>query len=62
MARAGARPRRETAAMNDDLSGKKLDRYRIERLLGRGGMGAVYAGTDEESGLLVPNSSPRPPT
>ena len=37
----------------DVLAGKKLDRYRIVRRLGRGGMAIVYEGADDESGRRV---------
>ena len=37
----------------DVLAGKTLDRYRIVRRLGRGGMAIVYEGVDEESGRRV---------
>jgi len=33
-------------ASNDSLLGKQLDEYRLESLLGRGGMARVYRGLD----------------
>lgn len=39
--------------MSDELIGKSLGVYRIERLLGRGGMGAVYEGVDTRDGRRV---------
>lgn len=42
------RPGRE-----DVLAGKTLDRYRIQRRLGRGGMSVVYEAADVETGLHV---------
>lgn len=39
--------------MSDLLLGKTLHGYKIERMLGRGGMGAVYEGIHEESGIRV---------
>ncbi|MCX7423036.1 MAG: protein kinase [Planctomycetia bacterium] len=37
----------------DVLAGKTLDRYRIVRRLGRGGMAIVYEGVDDQSGRRV---------
>ncbi len=39
--------------MSQTLIGKSLDRYTVTRLLGQGGMGAVYEGTDTQSGARV---------
>lgn len=36
----------ETASTEDTLIGQQIDEYRIDRLLGRGGMARVYAGVD----------------
>ncbi len=35
-----------TMSMNDPFTGKQVEHFRIERLLGRGGMGSVYYGWD----------------
>ncbi len=37
----------------DDLVGQRLGRYRVDRLLGSGGMGAVYAGVQLDLGRPV---------
>lgn len=39
--------------MSEDLSGQSLGSFRIERLLGRGGMGAVYLGVEPATGRRV---------
>jgi serine/threonine-protein kinase len=48
------RDRREAASVHDPLLGRTLDgRYRIDTLIGRGGMGAVYRGVQLATGQVV---------
>lgn len=42
-----------TATMTEDFPGGMLGHYRVEQLLGLGGMGRVYAGTDTRLGRRV---------
>ncbi|MFN8938474.1 MAG: protein kinase domain-containing protein [Acidobacteriota bacterium] len=42
-----------TAPMTDEFPGGMLGHYRVEQLLGIGGMGRVYAGTDTKLGRRV---------
>src|ERR1700676_3435696 len=40
--------------------GERIGRYRVDRLIARGGMASIFQGTDEESGNSVAIKIPNP--
>ena len=42
-----------TSTTNDPVLGRVVMSYRIDRLIGRGGMGAVYKAIDSTTGMVA---------